>query len=91
MLKLGAIRSMPRGALVVRPGEFDLKRFKRGLLILQRDGRRVGVTYDIIGNVNSPYVVVKLDPGAEVSPGEELFVSIPSRPPALRRGRRWRR
>ncbi|MGC9210397.1 MAG: H/ACA ribonucleoprotein complex subunit GAR1 [Acidilobus sp.] len=91
MIRLGPIRSRPRGALVVSPGELDPRRFRRGLVVVRPDGTRVGTTYDVIGNVSSPYIVVKLDQGVEVPPGQELYVVIPPAPPARRRGRRWRK
>ncbi len=90
MVELGQVRSTPRGLLVVSPGQLDPTLFRRGLAVLRGDGSRVGVTYDIIGNVNHPYVIVRLDPGASVRPDERLYVMVPS-PPAHRRGRRSRR
>ncbi len=59
---------------------------------MRTDGFRVGVTYDIIGNVQRPYVIVRLDSDVTVAPSDQLYVVIPqARPPRHRRGRRLRR
>lgn len=73
---------------MLRVGDFDLRGFRRGLAVLTGDGRRVGTTYDVIGGVRSPYVVVRLDPGVEVRRDEELYVAL--RPSSPSRGRRRR-
>jgi rRNA processing protein Gar1 len=88
LVRLGPIRSTPGGLLVLRVGDFDLRGFRRGLAVLTGDGRRVGTTYDVIGGVRSPYVVVRLDPGVEVRRDEELYVAL--RPSSPSRGRRRR-
>ena len=77
---------------MVRVGQFDPRRFRRGLPVVREDGTKVGVTYDIIGNVGSPYLIVRLDAGASVTPSDRLYVMIPpARPTGRRRGRGLRR
>ena len=73
---------------MLRAGDLDPRGFRRGLAVLTADGRRVGTTYDVIGSVKSPYVVVRLNPGVEVHGDEELYVAL--RPSPSSRGRRRR-
>lgn len=91
-IRLGEVRSTPKGLAVVRVGQFDPKRFRRGLPVVKEDGTKVGVTYDIIGNVESPYLIVRLEAGASLTPSDKLYVLIqPARPPRRSRGRGLRR
>jgi rRNA processing protein Gar1 len=43
-----------------------------GSRVLNREGEVVGVVYDVVGNVASPYVVVRLSEGSK--PSAELYV-----------------
>ncbi|MFP3172349.1 MAG: hypothetical protein RXQ79_04825 [Acidilobus sp.] len=86
VLKAGKVLSVVNGLAVLKPA-LDVKSFRQGLPLVNASGRRVGSANDVIGNVNSPYLLVKLRPGAAVAHGEELYLIVT--PP--RRGRRHHR
>lgn len=58
-----------------------------GVAVYDYAMKRLGVLYDIIGPVNSPYGLVKPDPQLE-NPGDFVGKSVYVREVDLRRGRR---
>ena len=99
LARLGRVhRKAKTGYLVVRvedPG----KRYRLGLKVVMEGGKEVGRLVDLIGNINSPYALVKLSNKelAEEVPDESvLYLVYPPRGPKTRgrapsrRGRRGR-
>ncbi len=88
-VKLGRVVSTPKGFAVVRL-EAEPKLFRQGATVVTGTGDRVGLASDIIGNVTSPYAVVKLYRNLSVKEGEELYMIVPARRGRRHHhGRRW--
>ena len=87
--RIGRVVSAPKGFAVVSMEGLQVKDVRQGLPVVDKDGVRVGYASDVIGNVRAPYVVVRVDPGAKVEVGEELFLVVQERRGrGRRRGRR---
>ena len=95
MLKpLGKIHAIVQtGHIIVRPLEADIvKEVKLGYVVVDMVKKRVGRVSDVIGNVKSPFIVVKpesRDVAKSLSVDELLYVDIPlpkrkPRPPSRR-------
>ena len=78
--KLGTVYTItPGGLITVRLGNIR-KPPRLGLKVYSNQpGKPVGRLIDIIGPVESPFAVVKLDAGASISIGEPLYVEPPIR------------
>ncbi|MCE4614129.1 MAG: hypothetical protein F7B60_01180 [Desulfurococcales archaeon] len=76
--KLGTVYTIAPGKLItVRLGNIR-KPPKLGLRICSKQEMTpIGRLIDIIGPVESPYAVIKLDAGAQVSIGEPVYVEPP--------------
>ena len=85
--KLGTVYTITRGGLItVRLGNIG-KPPRLGLKVYSnKPGEPVGRLIDIIGPVESPFAVVKLEAGASISVGDPLYIE-----PPIRRNRRNRR
>ncbi|MEB3788496.1 MAG: hypothetical protein GSR72_01215 [Desulfurococcales archaeon] len=90
-LRLGRVKTTTKtGHLVVEIEDKNL-RLRLQWPVHTKDGRKVGVISDIIGNIDRPYAVVKLfEKGEGVREGDTLFTVIPERKRrgAKRHGRR---
>lgn len=67
------------GLITVKIDTSQWKKPPRLGLKVYSDQRPVGRIVDVIGPVESPFAVVKLEDGAEVQEGESLYVEAPSR------------
>ncbi len=87
--KLGTVYTITRGGLItVRLG--NIRNPPRlGLKVYSNQpGKHIGRLIDIIGPVESPFAVVKLEAGASVAIGDPLYIEPPTR--RDRRSRRTR-
>lgn len=87
VLRIGKVSGIVGGLAVIRT-DMDVRKFRQGAPVVNSERRLVGSAADIIGNVNSPYLLVKLSPGASVKEGDELFLIFS---PPRRRGHHRRR
>lgn len=78
--KLGTVYTITRGGLItVRLG--NIRNPPRlGLKVYSNQpGKPIGRLIDIIGPVESPFAVVKLEAGASISIGDPLYIEPPTR------------
>ncbi len=89
MRRLGNIRSVTRdGVLVVKPVELPSGDYRGlvGAIVYDSSSRRIGRIVDLIGRVESPYVVVRAESRAVLDEIEEPLYYYKPKPPR-RRGR----
>ncbi len=87
--KLGTVYTITRGGLITVRLDNIRKPPRLGLKVYSNQpGKPIGRLIDIIGPVESPFAVVKLEAGASISIGDPLYIEPPTR--RDRRNRRTR-